>query len=175
MNEERWRPVVGRESEYEVSDFGNVRSLDRIKTYVRQGQTVTRRHRGKILSPGPLPSGHLTVSLGRGDCSLIHRLVLEAFVGPCPEGHEGLHGDDVPNRNVLENLSWGTRSQNVLDAIKNGRRGQGEDWWPAKLTEDQFRHIRSTNERPCDLGRAYGVCESTIRQARDRRAWKHVE
>lgn len=50
----------------------------------------------------------------------VHRLVMEAFVGPCPEGLEVLHWDDNPANNHLSNLRYGTRSENVKDRVRNG-------------------------------------------------------
>lgn len=117
MTTETWRPVVGFEHAYEVSNHGRVRSIPRVDA---RGRRWTRR----ILRPGAQPSGHLSVSLsstGERSMRKVHRLVLEAFVGPCPEGMEGLHRDDDPMNNDLANLRWGTRSDNLHDAVRNGR------------------------------------------------------
>jgi len=51
----------------------------------------------------------------------VHRLVLEAFVGPCPEGMECRHLDGDPSNNRLENLRWGTPAENTEDKRKHGR------------------------------------------------------
>lgn len=51
---------------------------------------------------------------------LVHRLVLEAFVGPCPEGMEGCHGDGDPTNNSLGNLRWDTATSNQLDKVRHG-------------------------------------------------------
>lgn len=117
MSEETWKPVVGYEGYYEVSDFGRVRSLDRSsKRGLRKGQ---------IKTPYPLDTGHLRVRLSFNSKSrafLVHRLVLEAFVGPCPAGMEGCHDPDPdPANNRLANLRWDTRSSNQLDSVKHGR------------------------------------------------------
>lgn len=50
----------------------------------------------------------------------LHRLLLENFVGPCPVGMECRHLDGNRTNNALSNLCWGTRSENVRDAIKHG-------------------------------------------------------
>jgi hypothetical protein len=122
----KWLPVVGFEGLYEVSDTGLVRSLDRtITTVSRRGLPYVQRRPGRLLRPGNnKTSGHLHVCLsGRNDRS-VHVLVLEAFVGPRPLGMEARHADDDPTNNHLDNLSWGTRSQNSFDAIRNGRHFQ---------------------------------------------------
>ena len=59
---------------------------------------------------------------GRGRKSYkVHVLVLDAFVGPRPNGMQGLHRDDDHANNNLSNLYWGTQSQNMADRLRNGR------------------------------------------------------
>jgi len=111
---ERWLPVVGYEGIYEVSDRGRVRSLARI--------TSGRRVRPRVLKERPLPNGRPRVNLslyGKVVDAYPYRLVLEAFVGPCPEGMEALHWDDDPNNNTVDNLRWGTRTENMRDMSRN--------------------------------------------------------
>lgn len=63
------------------------------------------------------------VNKGRGrsyEYFALHKLVLEAFVGPCPGRHLGLHKDDDRSNNRLGNLYWGTHCQNSADMIANG-------------------------------------------------------
>lgn len=119
--QEVWKPVPGYEGLYEVSDEGRVRSLDRDVTQTsRRGALYTLRKKGKLLRPGRMPSGHLSVALGRGNSQCVHRLVLLAFVGPAPDKHECCHNNGNPADNRLENLRWGTRSENIKDAIRHG-------------------------------------------------------
>lgn len=176
---EEWRPVVRHEGDYEVSDHGRVRSLDRSCTYQRwdnpTGQiiTVTKLLRGQMLRPGRMPSGHLSACLGKGNSRCVHVLVLEAFSGPCPSGHEGLHWDDDPTNNCLTNLRWGTRSQNLHDAVRNGRKAVGGRAWNAKLSDADIPKIRSLfgSETCSAIGRRYGVSETTIRQIKNGQTW----
>ena len=114
---EVWKPIPS-EPGYEVSDLGRVRSSDRVVDTVRGAW----RYRGKVLKPGRTKSGHLTVACGKGNSRSVHVLVLEAFVGPRPDGCECLHKDDVPDDNRLERLRWGTRSDNMREAWANGKR-----------------------------------------------------
>lgn len=172
---ERWLPVVGFEGQYEVSDAGRVRSLDRMVAHGRG--TAMRRRSGQMLKPGRKPSGHMSVALGKGNSVDVHRIVLEAFVGPCPVGQEGLHGDDDGSNNDLSNLRWGTRADNLQDAIRNGRKAVGSSVYLAKLTEADIPDIRKLfgSRSYASIARQYGVSESTIRQIRDGRSWAHVE
>lgn len=137
---EEWRPVVGYEDLYEVSDLGRVRSVDRD---VPQGANRTQHWPGKILKLAPSPScgprqgRYLQVYLSRGGKKRtvrVHHLVLEAFIAPRPPGYEALHANDIGTDNRAENLSWGTTSQNTLDKVKNGRHPM------ARRTHCKFGH-----------------------------------
>lgn len=119
---ERWRPVVGWEGRYEVSDHGRVRSLDR--TVVRSdGRTM--RIRGCLMSPSTgARTKHKHVNLRDDNVQhprKVHRLVAEAFIGPIPDGMQVLHWNDIPDDNRVENLRIGTFSDNAYDKVRNGR------------------------------------------------------
>lgn len=104
---EVWVPIPGFEGLYEVSNYGRVKSL----------------RKGKVLKAYTHPkTKHLLVDLSSDKRykKKVHRLVAQAFLGPCPELHEVCHRDGVPSNNVPENLYYGTRSQNVLDQVKHG-------------------------------------------------------
>lgn len=117
---EEWRPVVGYEGLYEVSNKGRVRSLDRIV----DRKNGTARWPGRTLKPQLGSKGHYGVNLWRGKRSkteFIHRLVAVAFI-PNPDNLPLVrHFDDVKENNSVENLAWGTWSDNAQDAIRNGR------------------------------------------------------
>ena len=155
---EDWRAVPGWEGLYEVSDQGRVRSLPRV---TRGGFSGTRRISGKVLSPVYTVSGHVGVMLQDGERvfrSGIHRLVMLAFVGPCPEGMEVCHNNGIPDDNRLENLRYGTRSENIYDAVKHRAH------WQSKKTHCPRGHSlsggnvkKSGNGREClACSRAFG-------------------
>lgn len=114
---EEWRYVAGYEGLYEVSNLGRVRSTERLDSLGRPCRSVELR-------PDIRPSGHLRVTFSR-DGSVrrfwVHRLVLDAFVGPRPKGTEGCHNDGDPTNNCVENLRWDTKSANALDRVRHGR------------------------------------------------------
>lgn len=126
MTPEEWRPVPGYEGRYEVSDHGRVRSLG-FYSNNRWGTRTWRK--GRVLSASPNAKGYPCVALADGAGSLsnarVHRLVLSAFAGEPPPGKpHGLHEDDDKGNNRLENLRWGTGSENQYDAVQNGLHGQ---------------------------------------------------
>ena len=111
---EIWLPVVGYEGLYEVSNFGRIKSLPRNTT------------RGGIMKLSTDKRGVKVVNLtkdGKQRVRLVHQLVLEAFVGPRPEGIAGedtRHLDGNPSNNHLSNLKWGSTLENVHDMIDHG-------------------------------------------------------
>lgn len=108
LTDERWLPVVGWEGSYMVSDFGRIKSL---------------RGHSKILA-GSGNNGYRTVKLRdfpRKAHVGVHRLVLEAFVGPPPTAEsEGCHDDGVKSNNCLRNLRWDTVAGNSADRWRHG-------------------------------------------------------
>lgn len=112
---ENWRPVPGYEGLYEVSDQGQVRSLDRLNS---------RGHRikGRVLSPSSKSKGYKQVVLhkeGKALTRTVHLIVLTAFVGPRPEGEECCHNNGDPADNRLENLRYDTPSGNQMDSVEH--------------------------------------------------------
>lgn len=165
VSAEVWRPVVGYEGLYEVSNLGRVRSLRGARPKVMKGY-ITKKGYHRILF----------CVRRKTRKRFAHHLVLEAFVGPCPDGQQARHLDDDKLRNELENLAWGTSVQNTADAIRNGVFPIGERAGSAKLTVEAVRAIRRADPKTqdTDLARLYGVTHTTIASARSGRSWVHV-
>ena len=108
---EIWKDVKGYEGLYQVSNLGNVRSLN----YRRYGGV-------RNLTPKCNNYGRLWVDLwknGRNKMFLIHRLVASAFI-PNPNNYPQInHIDENPQNNVAENLEWCTAKYNVQTYNKN--------------------------------------------------------
>lgn len=123
VSPERWLPVVGYEGLYEVSDHGNVRSLDRWTT---GPSGKCRRRYGKAMKIN-LKRGHYPMvqlcNNGTVRGKSVHRLVASAFIG-VPENAEELHVchyDGDRENNHVSNLRWDTAAANYLDQIRHGR------------------------------------------------------
>jgi hypothetical protein len=163
---ENWKAVVGYEGLYEVSDLGRVRSLPR-----------PTGHRGRILKPNIQPRHYPCVAFSR-KCKLktfaVHRLVLEAFVGPCPEGKEACHNNGVWDDCRLVNLRWDTRKANHFDKRAHGTHNGGARHYKAKFTPEQVREIRAAQESCAALGRKHGVSTSCIAYMKRRETYAEV-
>ncbi len=169
--DEVWRPVVGFESRYEVSSLGRVRSL-----YSSRGPRKTPRVRKEWVGTSGYPL--ITFSVGGVfSTHLIHRLVLSAFEGRCPEGYEACHRDDVKTNNCLENLYWGSKADQISDARRNRTLRCGSRINTAKITEDIVRDIRerfANGETQASIRKHYGISRMIVHQVVRRKTWKHV-
>ena len=124
--------------------------------------------------------GYEWVALGRTKRT-VHRLVLEAFVGQCPDGMEACHENDVKDDNRLSNLRWDTHKNNIDDLRTSGRLGlrqggpakRGVESHAAKLTEDQVREIRSLRgvRSQVKLAKEFGVSQALIGKIHLRTCW----
>lgn len=176
---ERWRAVPGYEGSYEVSDRGRVRSMAR---NVPSRWGGFRRAPGKVLSAGRGPGGYWHVVLykdGEKRQPKVHRLVLAAFAGPCPDGLQVNHKNRDPSDNRLENLEYVTALENVRHAHRVGppTLGRGETHALAKLTPEVVDAIRRAPEgrhTAATLAERFGVHVSTIYRVRKRERWKHL-
>lgn len=108
---------------------------------------------------------------------LIHRLVLETFVGPCPDGMEACHSNDIKHDNRLENLHWGTRTTNQVEAYDNNRRPKGESHWKSKLSEadvKEIRLLRSQGSSVPFIANKFSVDKRTIYAVVNRASWRYI-
>lgn len=102
-----WKVIPGTEGLYEVSTCGAVRRNNKV---LKQGYN----HKG-------YPRVYLSIR-NKQTTVLVHKLVLLAFVGPAPDGHETLHKNNIKTDNRLCNLRWGTRSENIQQTYDEGRK-----------------------------------------------------
>ncbi len=129
--------------------------------------------------------GYYCVSLcdkGKITKYYIHRLVLDIFVGVCPDGMECRHLDGNKLNNSFSNLQWGTRSENTKDRIRHGVWKNptkcGELNWNSKLSETDVRFIYNTYwNSDCTqtaLANKFKVYVSTISFIVKKKTWKHL-
>jgi hypothetical protein len=169
---EQWRAVPLFEGIYEVSSFGRVRSLDRTVQRVRNGKTVLVPWPGRELALITEANGYVRVRLRVGGGKvLLHRLVLTAFNGPAPDGHEGAHNDGNKANCRLDNLRWATRSDNLSDKVGHGTSNHGERSPNARLTAAEVAEIRASSDTQTSLAARFGVSQARISKIIRREAW----
>lgn len=175
MENEVWKTIVGWEGYYEVSNMGNVRSVDR---YVKNPHGTKSLKRGKAMLPftnrfkGRMATFNRTGN--RNKKYQVHRLVAIAFI-PNP--------NNLPEVNHLkgrlddraESLEWSSQIDNIHHAIDNGLNNQrGENHSNAKLKEVDVLAIRNSKDTSKILSEKYGVKQVTIVAIRNRRIWKKL-
>ena len=174
---EMWRPVVGGEEIYAISNTGNARSR-------RIPGSGKRFGHWRLLKPAINSAGYQTVVLclhGKQTSHNIHNLVADAFLPPKGQTDTVVrHINDNKLDNRVENLARGTYSDNMADSIHNGKHvvPKGAAHYRAKLTEDRVREIRrlyATGKfTQQELGLRFGVGDATISKIVRRKLWKHV-
>lgn len=153
---ETWRIIESTNGNYEVSNLGRVKSNHR------------ERAKERILIPVQR-YGYLSVGIkfddGKRKMCSVHRLVLSAFIGPCPEEHESLHNNGDRHDNHLSNLRWGTRSENTKDKIEHGKFHQSMRL-RRSLTSEQVNFIKENYKkvRQADLANMFSVNRATIQR-----------
>lgn len=179
----KWLPVSGYEGLYEVSSSGLVRSLDRVVGGRWGDRSRTLPGRVLRLRKEKKEHGRKTVILydgsGKTKTKRVHRLVLEAFVGPCPSGMEGCHNDGNPANNKLNNLRWDTRSANHMDRVKHGTHDRGERNPMAKIIPEKVIAIRTlykkTEASQHDLADLFDLSQAHISRIVNMKRWAYLE
>lgn len=170
---EVWRDIPGHEGSYQVSSLGRVKSLSRI---VRYSNGAVRPLRGRILKLAHHPNGYRQINIF-DRTFFVHKLVLIAFVGPCPIGLECRHLNGMAYDNRIANLCWDTHQANLRDRAIHGRMKRGEACWNAKLTKGQVLEIRrrmAAGEKSQDLAKEFCVQARNIRRIHNRKRWAHL-
>lgn len=118
---EEWKDIKGYEGLYQISNYGNCKSLDRIiERKTRWGDLAKIVYKGKILSPNKVGGGYLKYDLcknGKYQAKSAHRLVYETFVDNIPEGMEIDHIDCNRENNNVKNLRCVTRKENMHNPV----------------------------------------------------------
>jgi hypothetical protein len=174
---EEWRDVPGYEGFYSIS------SLGRLYSHPRPSKNARRKNYGGGFLKGTTRHrrGYVWVALTRDNAQKLiqlHRLVLLTFVGPCPEGLQACHNNDVKADNRLSNLRWDTPLANAVDRTANGNYAHGARVSGARLTESNVREavrLKIGGSRNCDIARKFNVSNETVCCIFQRRTWKHLD
>ncbi len=181
MTKEIWKDIVGFEGYYQVSNFGNVKSLERkCKALGNKLRTVPSKAKAVTIDR----YGYPKVSLDKDGHSYyftIHRLVAQTFI-PNPENKPQVnHIDGNKQNNCVENLEWCTAKENTDHSWKMGlqkiKHGSQRAW--AKMNEEKVKEARKTYSLGGvslkELAKKYNICSQALHNIILRKTWKHVE
>ena len=173
LKREEWRVIPGVDIRYEVSSLGRVRSwaIAGSKKRERDKPKIMRQRRKNAYKCIGLRTG------GKYKMYSVHTLVLLAFNGEKPAGHECCHINGDPADNRVGNLRWGTSRENAEDQISHGKMVRGSDNGKSKLTGSDIPIIRKLLNNGFSLasiGRRFNVTFQCIQAVRDGVTWKHI-
>ncbi len=172
---ETWRPVVGFEANYEVSNLARVR---RSGVASRSGKGRGGGAQiGRIIAVSPNWGGYRSVMMwsnGKYYRRLVHVLVARAFLGEPPPKHEVNHLRGKGAGDGVDNLEYLTRSENIIHSYRAGLRKPAS----AKITSavaEEIRRVHAEGEFGCRLlAKRYGIAKSQIQNIINGRAWVGV-
>lgn len=176
--DEQWKDIPGY-SGYQVSNYGRVISYwHRVGTHGAMMNTWRWEITGdpKLLGTRLVKRGHYRyVTLQREPSKQpirpVHQLVLEAFVGPRPDGQQARHLDDDKSNNTLANLAWGTKSENLQERTLNGR-NPANKLNPADVQE--IRKLLATGMTQQSVADIFHLNQSTIARINSRQRWGYI-
>jgi hypothetical protein len=163
-----YRPILGF-PDYFISNEGTVISM--------------RNGKFNVMKYDVSPKGYFRVKILKAEKESfgfhVHRLVLETFVGPCPDGMQTRHLDGNPSNNLVSNLAWGTALENCKDRIRHGNQfkippRRGEQNNTSKLTEQHVLTILTSPETGRALAAKMNVTDTAVSLVRTGKTWKHV-
>lgn len=146
--EEEWRDIAGFEGLYRVSNYGRVKSLERVVVVTRKsGKTLECPLPEKILKQDVGNSNAYRVTLSKDGNTkryLVHRLVATAFIDNPLNKPQVNHKDGNRLNNLYINLEWVTGSENMIHAYKNGLQVpiREKNHYKCKLSDEDVRFIR---------------------------------
>lgn len=167
---EEWRPVLGYEGAYEVSNQIQVRSLDR---WVERRNHSPQYRQGVVLST-VLNDGYLQVALSIKVRRKIHILVCEAWHGPKPTlAHEVAHFPDKNRLNATpENLRWATRQENMTDQLRHHQRHGAANLYVEDIL--RIRQLRRDGMKVQAIADLIGISGGLVSMICNKKRWGHV-
>lgn len=175
--QEIWKPIVGYEGLYEVSNLGRVRSIDRVIFVNNKKRKLT----GKLLELKCNRGGYLICVLSNKKTKSIrvHRVVAESFI-PKIKGKLCInHLDNDRTNNNVSNLQWCTQKENIRYAYSQNRmdweRIKGEKHPQSKLNISLVKEIRNKQGilKRIDVARLYKIDPANVSSIWNRKTWKH--
>jgi len=176
--EEIWKPIPGWEGIYEASNYGQIKSIERVvaTNTVNQYRTVRER----IMKIQTTKDGYKLVSLKHKNkrfSATVHNLVMMSFVGPRPEGLCICHNNGIPSDNRLDNLRYDTPSSNTQDKWLHGTMRFGDQSLNTKINKEIVALIfemREANWKLLNIAKFVGVGRTLISNVLSGKRWAHL-
>ena len=171
---------INRLPGYRFGDDGSVWTKLRSGTSVCKGmfRDEWRAKKVKIDKRSGYPMVWLRTGYNCGYPFLVHRLVLEAFVGPCPIGMQACHNNGIRDDVSLKNLRWDTIKNNAMDRVRHGTSLNcplGENHGRAKLSLDAVQtafYLWSSGMTHTAIAKKLRVNQSTVSRILCGKRWK---
>jgi hypothetical protein len=169
-----WRPIPSC-PDYEISEYGDIRRVVDAKGF-KAGRIV----RGRIRKGKGYQQAKLVTKTGKQKEFFVHRLVAEAFIGPCPSDKNQIaHFDGNRLNNHWSNLRWATPKENGEDSTRHqshwGERGGRPRLTTTKVSEARSRYRgKHGGVSQLALAREFGVSRSAMGAALTKKSWRHV-
>lgn len=180
LTKEIWKPIIGYEGLYEISNYGDVKSLEKQRK-MPQNRGI-KIYKETILKLCKNNRGYLYVTLrnnGKSKKFTVHRLVALHFIENSNNFLEVMHLDNNPLNNYYLNLKWGTHKDNMSHKVKSNRQIKGESVKISKLKNHDIIDIRNTYKNKelnqYQLASKYNVTQSVIHDIIKFKSWKHIK
>lgn len=182
LNMEIWKDIKGYEGLYQISNLGNVKSLDKIINCRGDGQRLLK---GKILSTRK-NHDYIHVDLTNEKLKKtykVHRLVGIAFIDNPNNKPEINHKDGNKSNNNVNNLEWCTRIENIEHSINTGLKKIAVGWYHTKESKENKIHAKLNyeiankirlnleNKSRKELAYEYNVCRQVIDSVINNKSW----
>ena len=178
MNEE-WRDIPDYEGWYQVSNLGNVRSLDREIIY-SNGKVY--KQKGRKLKSTLKKTGYYYVSLSKNNTKPkfdVHRLVAITFLENINNYNCINHIDGDKCNNNVSNLEWCSYSYNAKHALEIGLNEtmKGERNGASKLKDSdvvEIKRMLSKGIKGYEIAKKFKISQSTISEIKNNKKWTHI-
>ena len=136
-DEEIWRDIKGYEGLYEVSNLGQIKSLDRYKYTKGRYGIMKTKIKGRLLKPCLNHDGYEEIVLskdGKSKMYRLHRIVAETFINNFDNKNQVNHKNGNKLDNKVQNLEWCNCKDNIHHALKNNlmKPAKGKEHYMAK-------------------------------------------
>lgn len=174
---ERWK-VITTFPEYMISDYGRVKSLEKIKNIpvhnvpFTMPSAIRRSYKHKY--------GYRLIDLSMGGVKKklsVHYLVATYFVDNPNNLPHVMHLDDISDNNYYTNLKWGSVQDNMDLKVKANRQRTGEGVPSSKLTEEivlEIRLLKAKGMKSKDIAPMFDISRPTVSEIINRKTWKHI-